>query len=559
MFSDSNERDNHRHVGGLDQHQSKELGRYIASNRKKNIVLHSLLHNRCKFCVTSFSSTGCRNCCLPMCQDFKKVSTKKLIRNTVHNINGNINNVGALKKAIRPVGNHLEPFTYDFIEHSNPRSTSPRLSPSPSGRFNTLSGSNRSTNSPIPPINDGDELPSLDKMNIVQDHHATIPSAPSPGLVLFNNEEQSDLVFLVGKEEQKLWRFPAHSFLLKDVSPFFKAISSAAKEQREIRVNWVEPDTFHIILKYIYTNEVTIKSVSVGLALFNAANSFCLTSLSKLCLTFLCNECNDENVLEIVTYFHYYLKHCCELNGTKNVPDSDKANDGKIANLVDNEELLLFLNNIIIRCYTIIDYQARKIISSEEFANLTNDLVGNILWRDTLNISELEVFTAINQWASQQCKKTCKELTDRNRREVLGDLLYYPRYLVMSEEDFNKGPYHSELLTDEEKRTLLERIRNNDSNDNMVELPKYMQTFKIDVERRYVPMYYEDDEDDEDDDDDGTGSSGRGTPNNEDQNNNNNNQGLISSNKKGKKKKSKSKKILNGIGEVMLCVIKLLD
>lgn len=50
----------------LDQHQSKELGRYITASRKKNLVVHSLLHNRCKFCINSFSSTGCRNCCLPV-------------------------------------------------------------------------------------------------------------------------------------------------------------------------------------------------------------------------------------------------------------------------------------------------------------------------------------------------------------------------------------------------------------------------------------------------------------------------------------------------------------
>src|SRR5699024_1233219 len=50
----------------LDQHQSKELGRYITASQKKNLVLHSLLHNRCKFCINSFSSKGCRNCCLPV-------------------------------------------------------------------------------------------------------------------------------------------------------------------------------------------------------------------------------------------------------------------------------------------------------------------------------------------------------------------------------------------------------------------------------------------------------------------------------------------------------------
>lgn len=68
----------------LDQHQSKEIGRYITANRKKNLVLHSLLHNRCKFCINSFSSTGCRNCCLPVSDTLKPLlSPEPSLRSTL--------------------------------------------------------------------------------------------------------------------------------------------------------------------------------------------------------------------------------------------------------------------------------------------------------------------------------------------------------------------------------------------------------------------------------------------------------------------------------------------
>lgn len=279
------------------------------------------------------------------------------------------------------------------------------------------------------------------------------------------------------------------------------------------------------------------------MGLFNAANSFCLYRLSKLCLTFLCNECNDENVLEVVAYFHDYLKHICELNAdSSQTPEKPNTAGNEAA---ADEDLLEMLNRLIYRCYAIIDYYAEKIISSEEFFDLNYDLVSNILWRDTLNLtSELEVFIAINQWACQQCKKACKELTDMNKRQILGELIFYPRYLTMNLDEFQKGPYNSDILTFEEKHSLLERIKGSES---VTELPKHMQIFKLNVERHYEEM---------DEDDDGASSSTESACESKAD------QPLkptVQLKGKKKTKKSKSKKILNGLGEVVLCVIKLLD
>ena len=195
------------------------------------------------------------------------MNTKKLLQNTTHNGNINIRAYPNLKKTIRSVGhlglNSCEPFL-----EAPPTSNCARLSPSLSVRnlvsSQPTNGSTKSS-SPVPvESNLVSELP-LDKMNLVElntsidlerrDSRQELPSAPSPGLVLFNNEEQSDLIFLVGKDEKNPWRFPAHSFILEDASSFFKAIASANREKflgneaTEIRVNWCEPETFEAILK----------------------------------------------------------------------------------------------------------------------------------------------------------------------------------------------------------------------------------------------------------------------------------------------------------------------
>ena len=60
---------------------------------------------------------------------------------------------------------------------------------------------------------------------------SSVPSAPSPGLVLFNSEEHSDIVFNVGVANESTWRFPAHSFIVAEASPVFESIVNSQRDQ----------------------------------------------------------------------------------------------------------------------------------------------------------------------------------------------------------------------------------------------------------------------------------------------------------------------------------------
>ena len=189
------------------------------------------------------------------------MNTKKLIHNTTHN--NYLNNKTISKKLLRP-GGQLNLYSQGEILSPNAGSTttSSRLSPSPSVRDLISTRCNISSNRELSssvPIESSvtNDLKSLNKMSLneLQNSSIELPSAPSVGLVLFNNEEQSDIIFLVGKDDTNLWRFPAHSFILEDASPFFKAILTARhsqnenKDNREIRINWCEHESFHVILK----------------------------------------------------------------------------------------------------------------------------------------------------------------------------------------------------------------------------------------------------------------------------------------------------------------------
>lgn len=94
-------------------------------------------------------------------------------------------------------------------------------------------------------------------MNCVNDSignmpsNSIAPSAPAIGHELFNNEDQADVTLLVGFDKNKQWRFPGHSIVLNNTSNYFRNLISDTNNNnnKEIIINFCEPETFRIILK----------------------------------------------------------------------------------------------------------------------------------------------------------------------------------------------------------------------------------------------------------------------------------------------------------------------
>ena len=293
--------------------------------------------------------------------------------------------------------------------------------------------------------------------------------------------------------------------------------------------------------RHIYTNEITITSVANALELFSAANQFLLDDLCRICLTFLYDNCNEDNVLEMLSHFSTfsYLRPSyltpVDLNGS---PVSLSALMSRQSSLQFSNNCDNILNELITRCYYTLDSSASRILASDAFSNLEHDLIVKILSRDTLNIvSEMEVFESIKRWACHQCKRQCLELTGDNKRQVLGKALYCPRYLAITFDEFMRGPQMSDLLTDEEKRPLLARL----AGDSQVPpLPDQLRARKQDVRRRFVEQVPKP-------------IANEMVANNSSAGINGSNAGIIA------KKKSTSKKLLNGLGDMVIFVIRLLD
>ena len=81
-----------------------------------------------------------------------------------------------------------------------------------------------------------------------------------------------------------------------------------------------------------------------------------------------------------------------------------------------------------------------------------SDLI-ELVKRNTLNVKEIELFTAINKWAANQCKKLGLDTVER--RQILGDdIIDNLRFPVMEENEFNVVK-STNLLTKEETQEVL--------------------------------------------------------------------------------------------------------
>lgn len=289
---------------------------------------------------------------------------------------------------------------------------------------------------------------------------------------------------------------------------------------------------------YIYKNDANLNSIVSALTLIPVAHRFEMHDLIRCCLSYLQQKACPENVLEILSFLRRYsaaLTDSC--NSYSQQKQTESSTPPLLAPLYPSLENVIqgenLLNDLIAKCYAILDSNADDILSRPDSIEcLDHDLLLEIMNRDTLCLSsEMVAFECLVTWSCQQCLKQRLPITGENKRSLLSEAIYSARYLIMSLEDFVKGPYSSDLLSDDEKNYLLARHRG----DVCDAPPKAMIGRKLDVPRK------------------------------------NSNRLLIRTpcDCKSKKraagdlsesrKKSASKKLLNGLSGFMICVIQLLD
>ena len=238
---------------------------------------------------------------------------------------------------------------------------------------------------------------------------------------IFNNDLFSDVKFVVrqsdGESESKQV-IPAHKFVLSIGSPVFEAMfyGELAETRDSIELPDCEYENLLELFRYMYSDEANLSGSNVMGVLY-LAKKYMVPSLAENCTRYLQDHLDPSNVFSIL-------------------PSAQKYEE---KNLVD-------------RCWKLIDEQTNAAVKSDGFATIDKNLLEAIVARDTLLIAEIELFRAVELWATKECQRQgLVEADGKDKRRILGEQIVKAiRFPTMTQDDFASVVLDSGILMTEE-------------------------------------------------------------------------------------------------------------
>ncbi|KAL9980109.1 hypothetical protein ACROYT_G008652, partial [Oculina patagonica] len=230
-------------------------------------------------------------------------------------------------------------------------------------------------------------------MSVVEENwQTTRPTIRERGKFMFNNDLFSDVKFVVrsnceNESKRSKHVFPAHKFVLSISSPVFEAMfyGELAETGDSIELPDCEYESLLELFRYMYSDEVNLSGTNVMGVLY-LANKYMVPSLADECIGFLQNNLDPSNVFNVLKF----AQNCEEKN------------------LVD-------------RCWEVIDEQTEEAVKSAEFVTIERSLLEAVVERDTLVIEEVELFKAVNLWATKKCEDQGLSTDGSEKRRILGE------------------------------------------------------------------------------------------------------------------------------------------
>ena len=256
---------------------------------------------------------------------------------------------------------------------------------------------------------------------IEKNWQTTKPTIRERSKHMFNNDLFSDVKFVVregpsGESESKQV-IPAHKFVLSISSPVFEAMfyGELAETTASIELPDCEYDSLLELFRYLYSDEVILSGSNV-LGVLYLAKKYIVPSLTDKCTKFLEDHLHPSNVFNILPFVQKYEEK----------------------NLVD-------------QCWKVIDKQTEEAVKSDGFATIERSLLEAVVVRDTLSIKEVNLFKAVNLWATNECERQDLTTDGEIKRRILGESVVKGlRLPVMKEDEFANVVLDSKILTLEE-------------------------------------------------------------------------------------------------------------
>ena len=237
---------------------------------------------------------------------------------------------------------------------------------------------------------------------------------------MFNNDRFSDVKFVVRKmdgESESKYVIPAHKFVLSISSPVFEAMfyGELAETKDSIELPDCEYESLLELFRYMYSDEVNLNGSNVMGVLYLAKKYF-VPSLADKCTDYLQDKLDASNAFSILPKAYQF----------------------------DEKKLVK-------RCWKVIDEHCEEALKSDGFATLERSLLEEVVTRDTLNIEEVELFKAVDSWATKKCKEEGLTANGNVKRKLLGEnIVKAIRFPVMKQQDFAGVVLDTKILIQDE-------------------------------------------------------------------------------------------------------------
>jgi len=249
---------------------------------------------------------------------------------------------------------------------------------------------------------------------------------------MFNNDLFSDVKFVVQKadDESESKRrkqvIPAHKLVLSISSPVFEAMfyGDLAEITDSIELPDCEYDSLLELFRYMYSDEVILSGSNVMGVLY-LAQKYTVPSLADKCTKYLQDNLDPSNVFSILPSVQRYEE--------KSLED---------------------------QCWKMIDKRTEEAVKSEVFATIEWSLLKQVVERDTLTIEEIELFKAVELWATKECERQGLAVNGPSKRRTLKEhVVKGIRFPTMKLEEFTSVVLDSHILTKEEIDSIMKHLR----------------------------------------------------------------------------------------------------
>ena len=237
---------------------------------------------------------------------------------------------------------------------------------------------------------------------------------------IFNKELLSDVKFVVPvstDESERKKVIPAHKFVLAINSPVFFAMfyGQMAETKDSIELPDCEYESLLELFRFMYSDKVNLSGNKVMQVLY-LANKYLVPALVEKCTEYLRDNLIASNVFCIL-------------------PHAQKFEDKDLED----------------RCWEVIEKQTEEAVKSNEFVSVERSVVESVVKRDRLNVEEVDLFKAVDRWATKECERQGATSDGETKRRILGeDIVKGIRFPLMEEKDFASVVFDSGILNLEE-------------------------------------------------------------------------------------------------------------